>query len=136
MGSHADIQAAKSRTCGIFLSCTTRPTTRSLAIVGDFDPRTRRNWSRSIWAAEAWSSCAEDRSDNAADYCGRRAVIHDQVEYRVFMEAWLTSPIFKRGDAPADLFLDILGGGKSSRLYKKLVYEKQIALDVTASQNR
>ena len=29
---------------------------------------------------------------------------------------------------------DILGGGKSSRLYKKLVYEKQIAQDVTAYQ--
>jgi zinc protease len=49
--------------------------------------------------------------------------------------AWLTSPIFKPGDAEADLASDILGGGKSSRLYKKLVYEKQIALDVSASQN-
>jgi len=38
------------------------------------------------------------------------------------------------GDADADLASDILGGGKSSRLYKKLVYEKQIALDVSASQ--
>jgi zinc protease len=64
----------------------------------------------------------------------RRAVVHDQVELpRVYM-AWLTSPIFKPGDANADLASDILGGGKSSRLYKKLVYEKQIALDVSASQ--
>jgi zinc protease len=61
-------------------------------------------------------------------------VIHDQVELpRVYM-AWLTSPIFKPGDAEADLAAEILGGGKSSRLYKKLVYEKQIALDVSASQ--
>ena len=50
-------------------------------------------------------------------------------------EAWLTSPIFKPGDAQADLASEILGGGKSSRLYKKLVYEKQIALDVSASQD-
>ena len=64
----------------------------------------------------------------------RRAVIHDQVELpRVYM-AWLTSSIFKAGDADADLASSILGGGKSSRLYKKLVYEKQIALDVSASQ--
>ena len=62
-------------------------------------------------------------------------MIHDQVELpRVYM-AWLTSPIFKPGDADADLASDILGGGKSSRLYKKLVYDKQIALDVSASQN-
>ncbi len=29
---------------------------------------------------------------------------------------------------------DILGAGKNSRLYKSLVYEKQIAQSVTASQ--
>src|SRR5260370_21692690 len=48
--------------------------------------------------------------------------------------AWLTSPIFKPGDAEADLAARILGGGKSSRLYKKLVYEKQIAQDVAVNQ--
>jgi zinc protease len=48
--------------------------------------------------------------------------------------AWLTSPIYKPGDAEADLGATILGGGKSSRLYKKLVYEKQIALDVAVTQ--
>jgi len=48
--------------------------------------------------------------------------------------AWLTSPIFKPGDAEADLAATILGGGKSSRLYKKLVYEKQIAQDVSVNQ--
>src|SRR5687767_15957518 len=38
------------------------------------------------------------------------------------------------GDADADIAATILGGGRSSRLYKKLVYEKQIAQDVTAQQ--
>src|SRR5256886_14145192 len=52
---------------------------------------------------------------------------------RVYM-GWLTSPIFKPGDAEADLAATILGGGKSSRLYKKLVYEKQIAQDVSVNQ--
>src|SRR5256886_843861 len=52
---------------------------------------------------------------------------------RVYM-GWLTSPIYKPGDAEADLGATILGGGKSSRLYKKLVYEKQIALDVAVTQ--
>ena len=48
--------------------------------------------------------------------------------------AWLTDPIYKPGDADAELVARILGGGKSSRLYKRLVYEKQIAQDV-AVQN-
>src|SRR4029453_4276896 len=52
---------------------------------------------------------------------------------RVYM-AWVTSPILKPGDADADIASNVLGGGRSSRLYKKLVYEKQIAQTVSASQ--
>src|SRR5205085_11795126 len=65
----------------------------------------------------------------------RRATVTDQVQLpRVYM-AWVTPPIYKPGDAEAELAAQILGGGKSSRLYKKLVYEKQIAQDVSVSQN-
>ena len=45
---------------------------------------------------------------------------------RVYM-AWVTSPILKPGDADADVARTFSAGGRSSRLYKKLVYEKQIA---------
>ena len=38
------------------------------------------------------------------------------------------------GDADADIAAGILGGGHSSRLYKTLVYDKQIAQDVSAAQ--
>ena len=56
----------------------------------------------------------------------------DQVELpRVYM-AWVTDPIFSHGDAECDLMARILGGGKSSRLYKSLVYDKRIAQDVHA----
>ena len=48
---------------------------------------------------------------------------------------WLTPPIFKPGDADAEVAASILGGGRSSRLYKALVYEKQIAQTVSAFQN-
>ena len=64
----------------------------------------------------------------------RRMVVNERVELpRVYM-TWLTPAYFKPGDADADMTATILGGGKSSRLYKKLVYQKQIAQDVTAQQ--
>src|SRR5581483_3785188 len=37
--------------------------------------------------------------------------------------------------APLDVLSGVLTGGKNSRLYKKLVYELQIAQDVQAYQN-
>ena len=64
----------------------------------------------------------------------RRAIVSDKVELpRIYM-GWLTAPFYQPGDADADLLGTLLGGGKSSRLYKKLVYEQQIAQDVTAYQ--
>jgi len=49
--------------------------------------------------------------------------------------AWLTPPMFEAGDADLDLATDLLANGKTSRLYKRLVYEERIATDVSASQN-
>jgi zinc protease len=48
--------------------------------------------------------------------------------------AWITSPIYKPGDADADIASAVLGGGKSSRMYKSLVYDKQIAQAVNVQQ--
>ena len=42
--------------------------------------------------------------------------------------------IFAPGDAALDVVSPMLAGGKNSRLYKRLVYDMQIAQDVTAFQ--
>ena len=47
---------------------------------------------------------------------------------------WPTPPYFAPGDAELDLLAHGLTGGKTSRLYKRLVYEGQIAQDVSAFQ--
>ena len=47
---------------------------------------------------------------------------------------WISPPYFSPGDAELDILGSILSGGKNSRLYKKLVYELQIAQDVQAYQ--
>ncbi len=48
--------------------------------------------------------------------------------------AWHTPALFAPGDADLDLAAHVLGGGKSSRLYKALVFERRIAQDVFAYQ--
>jgi zinc protease len=61
--------------------------------------------------------------------------VPDRVELpRVFM-GWLTPPAFRAGDAELTVLAQILAGGKSSRLYKSLVYERQIAQEASAAQN-
>ena len=135
MGSHADIQAAKLEDVRNFFKLYYAPNNASLAIVGDFDPAQAKQLVEKYFGPlKRGAPVPKIAAVTPPITAERRAVIHDQVELpRVYM-AWLTSPIFKPGDADADLASEILGGGKSSRLYKKLVYEKQIALDVSASQ--
>jgi zinc protease len=43
--------------------------------------------------------------------------------------------MFAEGDADLDLANDLLANGKTSRLYKRLVFDERIATDVSASQN-
>jgi len=48
--------------------------------------------------------------------------------------AWHSPAMFGAGDAEMDLAADLLGNGKTSRLYRKLVYDERIAVDVSAHQ--
>jgi zinc protease len=52
---------------------------------------------------------------------------------RVYM-SWPTPRSFAPGDAELDLVASILSSGKTSRLYKRLVYDLQIAQDVSVHQ--
>ncbi len=58
----------------------------------------------------------------------------DRVQLPRIYLAWLTPAGYQPGDAELDVAADILSGGKNSRLYKRLVYDLQIAQSVSASQ--
>ena len=49
--------------------------------------------------------------------------------------AWHSPAMFATGDAEMDLIADLLANGKTSRLYRKLVYELRKAVDVSAYQS-
>jgi len=135
IGSHADIQAAKIEDVRNFFKLYYAPNNASLAIVGDFDPvKVRELVEKYFGPLKSGPEVPRVKVATPPVTSERRLVVQDNVQLpRVYL-AWLTSPFYKPGDAEADIAANALGGGKSSRLYKKLVYEKQLALDVTASQ--
>ena len=61
----------------------------------------------------------------------KRLVLEDRVQLPRLYLAWLTPPAFAPGDAALDAVAAVLAGGKNSRLYKRLVYDLQVAQDVT-----
>ena len=65
---------------------------------------------------------------------GVRLQLEDRVELPRLYLAWNSPALFEAGDAELDLLADVLGGGKTSRLYRALVVEQQMATEVTAVQ--
>ena len=133
IGSLDDLAAASLDDVKDFFRLYYAPNNASLCIGGDFDPAEAKRWVEKYFAAipaglpvdriESWIP----RLDGV-----RRAVDEDQVELpRVYME-WHVPARYTPGDAEFDLLASIMSAGKTSRLYKSLVYEQEIAQDVEA----
>ncbi len=133
IGSHLDIQSAKLEDVRNFFKLYYAPNNASLAIVGDFDPEKARDLVQKYFGPlKRGEEVPKIKAHTPPITSERHVVIQDNVQLPRVYIAWLTSPIFKPGDAEADLAATILGGGKSSRLYKKLVYEKAINVEMDA----
>jgi zinc protease len=64
----------------------------------------------------------------------KKLVVPDDVKLpRVYL-AWHTPALYAPGDAELDLLSSTLTDGKSSRLFKPLVYDQKVAKDVAAFQ--
>ena len=64
----------------------------------------------------------------------KKKTIQDRVQLPRLYLTWVTPAHFAPGDAELDVLSLLLAGGKNSRLYKRLVYDLQIAQDVAAFQ--
>lgn len=136
IGSHADIEAARLHDVIDFLKLYYTPNNASIAIVGDIDKRrTKELVEKYFGPLPSGNPVPAIAAATPPISSERRKVMTDKVQLpRIYM-AWITDPIFKPGDAEEQMLAHILGGpGKSSRLYRRLVYERQMAQDVMAEQ--
>jgi zinc protease len=62
-------------------------------------------------------------------------LLEDRIELPRLYVSWHSPAMFAGGDAELDVAADVLAHGKTSRLYKTLVYERRIATDVSAYQH-
>src|SRR6201981_1611412 len=131
IGSHRDIEAARLNDVREFFPQYSPPNNARLPNTGDIDPAQAKAWVEKYFGSiPSGPPVPKITAVPPQITSEKRSRITDQVELpRVYM-GWIMPSIFQPGDAEADLLAQILGGGKSSRLYKKLVYEKQIAQDV------
>lgn len=63
------------------------------------------------------------------------ATLEDRVQLPRVYDTWHTQKAFGADDAVLDVLANVLAGGKSSRLYRRLVYDMQAATQVAAFQD-
>ncbi|HSZ83493.1 MAG TPA: pitrilysin family protein [Polyangia bacterium] len=136
IGSHADLEAASVDDVRRFFERFYRPSNASLTIAGDFEPAEAR---RLVEAYFGWQPLRERpaRPTPAAPVLAadRDETMSDRVQLPRLRLAWHAPALFTTGDADLDLAAHVIGGGKSSRLYRALVFDKRIAQDVFAYQS-
>ena len=126
--SHADVQE--------FFTRYYAPNNASLVVAGDIDLDKTQAMVEKWFGEVRRGATVEPVAPPAAILTQvKRQTITDQVSLQRLYLAWLTPRFYAPGDATLDVVAAILTGGKNSRLYKRLVYDEQMAQDVSAFQS-
>ena len=135
IGAAEDIRAMQLEEVQAFFRTYYHPANASLALAGDVDTDAALTLAEKYFG-EIPAGARPERVAAAASLDREvRLVLEDRVEMSRLYLAWHTPPMFAPDDAEMDLLADLLGNGKTSRLYRTLVYERRMALDVSAFQN-
>jgi zinc protease len=137
IGSMADLCAASLDDVRHFFNTYYVPNNASLAIVGDFDRDSVKSWVARYFGSIPRGAEAPPRPTVPTVTVARDTflVLEDRVRIPRLYETWHTVKVFHPDDAALDVLAYILAGGKNSRLYKRLVYDGQVAQDVEAYQD-
>jgi zinc protease len=137
IGSAEDLRAASMADVQEFFRTYYHAGNASLALAGDIDP------DRALDLVLRYFGDLEPGParppvhppDVAPPSAGARLVLEDRVELPRLYLTWPSPALFGAGDAEMDLLADMLGNGKTSRLYRTLIYERRMATELGAAQH-
>jgi len=136
IGSMKDLSSATLEDVREFFRTYYTPNNATLAIAGDITPRDARRLAERYFGeiprGPAVTRTPPPPVELTADVY---ATLEDRVQLPRVYHAWHSVKAFADDDAALDVLANVLAGGRPSRLYKRLVYELQIATEVVAFQD-
>lgn len=136
IGDAGDLRAATLEDAREFFQRFYHPANATLAIAGDVETARAFDLARTYFdeipAGPAPSPLDVDAP--AAPSAEIRLMLEDRIELPRLYLGWLTPRLLTGEDAALDLFAELLGNEKTSRLYRRLVHDLRIATQVAASQ--
>lgn len=136
IGYMDDLSAASFQDVVDFFKKYYVPNNASLVIAGDIDPVKART-SVEHWFSDVRAGLPVERpSATWVPLTAEKFMTYENhVQLPRLYLVYHTAPRYAPGDAEMDVLAMALADGKNSRLYKRLVYDMQIAQDVSAFQN-
>ncbi|HEX8128848.1 MAG TPA: insulinase family protein [Pyrinomonadaceae bacterium] len=136
IGSLDDLSAASLEDVKNFFRRYYTPNNTTLTIAGDFTPaEARRLVEKYFGSIPRGPDVTPVPLQPVTIPELKRINMEDRVALPRVYTVWPVPPQYTPDEAPLDALASILAGGKSSRLYKTLVYERQIAQDISAFNN-
>ena len=136
IGSMADLSAATLEDTRNFFRTYYAPNNATLAIAGDFDPATAKQLVAKYFGQIPRGPAVNRRTTvpPVVIPADKFLVLEDKVQLPRLFYTWPTVKLFAPDDAALDILAQVLANDKNSRLYKKLVYDLQVAQSVRAFQ--
>jgi zinc protease len=128
IGSADDLRATTLDEVRAFFATHYHPANASLAIAGAVSPNEAFDLADRYFGEIATGPALSHVNGYAA------LPTEQRVELPRLYLAWHSPAMFGPGDAELDLVADLLASGKTSRLYRRLVYEMRLATEVAAFQ--
>jgi predicted Zn-dependent peptidase len=134
IGSQEHLDAASTEEVKDFFRRFYAPNNASLAIAGDIDVDEARRLVQ-LYFGDLPPGPPVPRLQRWIPRVDREVqlTIEDRVQLHRLYFAWAGPPRFDADEAPLDVLVSILGEGRSSRLYRALVYEQERARTVAAT---
>jgi zinc protease len=135
IGSPDDLRASTLEEVRAFFERYYHPRNASLSIAGDVETAAALEMVDRYFGGIPPGAAVEPVQSDARLQAPVRRLLEDRVELPRLYLAWHSPAMFHPGDAELDLLADVLANGKTSRLYRALVYERRLATEVAAFQN-
>ena len=136
IGSMVDLSAATLDDVKQFFRTYYAPNNATLVIAGDFQRDSALAWVTRYFGGIPRGPAVPPSPPLPAVTVQRDTfiVLEDKVTLPRLYETWHSVKLFHPDDAVLDVLADVLAGDKNSRLYKRLVFDMQVAQDVSAFQ--
>lgn len=137
IGSMVDLSAASLGDVQNFFRTYYAPNNATLVIAGDFDPSATKKLVAQYFGGISRGPAIQRRTTVPPVVIARDMflVLEDRVQLPRLFYTWHSVKDFSKDDAALDILAQVIAGGKNSRLYKKLVYDLQVAQSVGAFQD-